>query len=85
MVSTIVERFTLHNRKQEAGENVKQYIAAFKEMSKSCKFEHSLDEHLRDRLMCGVSSTVIQQKLLSDADTVTFAQGCNIALNVGSN
>lgn len=80
-VSIIVERFKFHNRKQAVGENVKQYIAAIKEMSKFCKFEASLDEHLRDHLVCGVSSTVIQQKLLSEADTITFAEAYKISEN----
>jgi hypothetical protein len=45
----IVERFRYHKRDQEEGENVREYIAALRKLS---KFGDVLNDKLRDRFVC---------------------------------
>ena len=74
----IAERFKFYKRDQKEGETVQQYIAELKKLSESCKFAQFLTEALRDRLVCGLSNIMIQQKLLSE-ETLTYETAVNIA------
>ena len=64
----IAERFKFHNRNQRESESVAQYMAALRKLTEHCEFRDYLEEALRDRLVCGLRSEVVQRRLLSEKD-----------------
>ena len=70
--SEIVQRYNFHSRVQKEGESIADYVAELRRLSEHCGFKEStLDDMLRDRLVCGVKDTRIQKKLLAESD-LTF-------------
>ena len=61
----IAERFHFHKRNQAAGESVAQFIAELRRLARHCDLKTFLNEALRDRLVCGLSSKAIQNCLLT--------------------
>lgn len=76
---TIAERFRFYKRDQRDGETVNEYIAELKKMSSKCEFGQFLEEALRDKLVCGLRNTVIQEQLLT-VDKLTFEDATQKAL-----
>ena len=64
----IAERFKFHRRNQGENESISQYVAELRKLSEKCDFGDYLEQALRDRLVCGLVSEKIQQRLLSEAD-----------------
>lgn len=56
----IAERFRFHKRNQEDGESVSQFVAVLKQLSEHCEFGQSLNDTLRDRLVCGLRGWVFK-------------------------
>ncbi|XP_071492237.1 uncharacterized protein [Diadema antillarum] len=76
----IAERFKFHQRNQHSHESVSEYAADLRRLSDtSCKFDAFLKEALRDKFVCGLQSTVIQKRLLSEAN-LTFDKALDLAL-----
>ena len=75
----IGERYTFHNRSQKEGEKVTEYIVGLKKLAVTCEFGEFLPQALRDRLVCGLQSVVIQKKLLSVRE-LTLEKACEISL-----
>ena len=69
--SFIVQRFNFNIRSQKEGETVSAFVAGLRQLSEHCKFEATLDDMLRDRLVCGVRDKRVQQRLLAEAN-LTF-------------
>lgn len=76
--SIIVERFKFFKRDREDNESISTYISELRKLTRNCEFGGSLEDMLRDRLVCGVRNNKIQQKLLSEA-TLTFAQAVSLS------
>jgi transposase InsO family protein len=74
----ISESFHFGTRVQKNGESVNDFVLALKKLSIHCNFENYLDRALRDRLVCGLQDTRIQNKLLNTTD-LTFERACRIA------
>ena len=51
------ERFRFDKRDQKKEESFSEYIAQLKNVSIHCDFKASLNEKLRDRIVCGVRNT----------------------------
>ena len=66
--SVIVRRFQFNTRKQQAGETVANYVAALRKAAEFCDYGDSLSEMLRDRLVCGITDTSVQKRLLAEKD-----------------
>ena len=49
-------------------EAVPKYIARLRQLSQDCQFGSFLDEMIRDRLVCGINSEMIQSRLLSEPE-----------------
>lgn len=77
----IAERFKFHQRKQREGETVSQFMAELRKLSEHCNFEAFLNDALRDRFVCGLTSTATQRKLLSEAD-LTLKKAMDIAVSM---
>ncbi|XP_062606687.1 uncharacterized protein K02A2.6-like [Saccostrea cucullata] len=74
----ISERFRFYKRDQREGESIRDYIADLRRLSEHCAFKDSLNESLRDRLVCGLRSEAIQNKLLAEKD-LTLEKATQIA------
>ena len=64
--SVTVQRFTFNTRSQKEGETVAQFVAELRRLSEHCHFEATLDDMLRDRLVCGVRDVQVQRRLLAE-------------------
>ena len=59
--SVIVERFKFHSRSRLERENVAEFVAGLRRLSEHCQFGTTLEDMLRDRLVCGISDDRIQR------------------------
>ena len=54
--SIIIERFKFNTRVRQPGESVVTYVAQLRQLTQYCEFDDSLEEMLRDRLVCGIAA-----------------------------
>ena len=66
--SVIVQRFKFNFRSQREGESVGEFVAELRRLSEHCKFDATLDDMLRDRLVCGIRDVRTQRRLLAESD-----------------
>jgi len=64
----IAARFRFHKRNQPESETVSTYIAELKKLTLYCEFGASLNDALKDRLVCGLHNELIQKRLLSEPE-----------------
>ncbi|XP_064476854.1 uncharacterized protein K02A2.6-like [Ornithodoros turicata] len=68
-------RFQFGKRDQRPGESVADYVAELRRLSEHCAFGSTLDDMLRDRLVCGLRDESLQRRLLAESNlTFTLAQ-----------
>ena len=65
-LSAIVQRYQFNCRFRRERESVAQYLSELRALSEFCEFGPSLNDMLRDRLVCGVGDQAIQKKLLAE-------------------
>ncbi|XP_064479209.1 uncharacterized protein K02A2.6-like [Ornithodoros turicata] len=71
----IVQLFQFGKRDQRPGEGVADYVAELSRLSEHCAFGSTLDDMLRDRLVCGLRDESLQRRPLAESDlTFTLAQ-----------
>ena len=63
--SVIVERFKFNCGDQQQGETISVSLGELRRLPESCEFGATLDEMLRDRLVCVASNDKIQRRLLA--------------------
>ena len=76
--STIVQRFYFNTRIQEIEQTVSEFVAGIHRLSEYCQFAATLDDMLRDRLVCGIRDRHLQQLLLAETD-LTFQKALDIS------
>ena len=76
--STIVQRFNFHTRTQKPGEKISEFVAQLRKLSEHCEFGETLEDMLRDRLVCGCRDHRLQCKLLAESD-LNFEKAFKIA------
>jgi len=76
--STIVQRFNFHTRTQKPGEKISEFVAQLRKLSEHCEFGETLEDMLRDRLVCGCRDQRLQCKLLAEPD-LNFEKAFKIA------
>ena len=80
----IAERYRFHQRGQDIGESIADYVAELRRMATKCKFEETrdfLEESLRDRFVFGLRAEGIRKRLLTEPN-LTFAKAIEIAQSV---
>ena len=77
--SVIVERFKFNSRFRRPGESVANYVAELRGLAQKCDFGTSLQEMLRDRIVCGVNDDRIQKNLLAQGDKLDFKKALEMA------
>ena len=74
--SEIVQRYKLRGPK----ESIANYVAELRALGQTCGFGDSLDDMLRDRLVCGVNDERVQRRLLSERETrLNFKRALELA------
>jgi len=58
--SVIVQRYRFNTRNRRGGESISTYVAELRHLSEHCNFGTSLNEMLRDRIVCGIEDQKIQ-------------------------
>ena len=76
--SVIMERFKFNTRVRQENESIATYIAELKQLAVFCEFGNTLEDMLRDRLVCGVNDPRIQRSLLEETN-LTFSKAKDIA------
>ena len=76
--SIIVERFKFHSCVRRQGESVATFVASLRQLTLHCAFGESLDDMLRDRLVCGINEARLQRRLLAEP-TLTFEKAMGLA------
>ncbi|XP_070510419.1 uncharacterized protein [Cardiocondyla obscurior] len=74
----IAENYRFHQRKQNEGKTVQQFVAALHKLSINCKFGQYLQMALRNQLVFGLLSKRVQSRLLETKD-LTFEKAVEMA------
>ena len=53
--SEMVQRSKFHSRVRRPGETIAAFVADLRSLAEFCNFGSSLDDMLRDRIVCGVN------------------------------
>ncbi len=80
--SVTVQRYKFHSRFRQPGESIAVYVSELQLLAQFCSFGDSLQDMLRDRLLCGVNDDHIQRRLLSER-TLTFDRALKLAQGLG--
>ena len=78
----IAHRYNFNMRNREQSESINEYLAALRQLSEHCKFGTEIDQMLRDRLVCGVNHKKIQQRLLSEGNTLDLQTATDLAIAI---
>ena len=79
--SEVMQRFRFNTRSRKAGESVATYVAELRRLAGFCNFGRSLEDMIRDRLVCGINDETIQRTLLAEPD-LTYTKSLSIAKGV---
>ena len=78
ILSSTVQGFHFNARVQSKNESVAQYVTELRRLVESCEFGASLENMLRDRLVCGLGDPRTQRRLLAELQ-LTFSKALEIA------
>ena len=76
--SIIVQRYKFNSRVRATEESIAMYVAALRQIAEYCDYKDSLQDMLRDRLVCGVNHQSIQRRLLTEKD-LTYEKALELA------
>ena len=76
--TVIVQRFKFYTRKQRPGEPVAAFMAKLRHLTEHCNSGATLDDMLRDRVVCGIEDVSIQRRLLAE-DELTLEKAIQLA------
>ena len=76
--SETVQRSKFHTRVRKPGESVADLVAELRSLAEFCNFGTSLNDILRDRIVGGINSSKIQQRLLAEKD-LTLEKAVNLS------
>ena len=74
----IVERFRFHSRVRKPGESVATFVSELRCLSQFCGFGDTLEDMLKDHLVCGISDNSLQKRLLAEPD-LTYLLAVDLA------
>ena len=80
----IAERFKFNSLVRNANESVSMFIAELRKLTEYREYGRSLNDMLRDRLVCGINHERAQQRLLSEGSILTLEKTLDIALSLES-
>ena len=74
-----VQRFKFYKREKRSDETVSQYISELRKIAENCEFGTTLEDMLRDKLVCGVHDERVQRRLFV-VEKLTFKAAYDIVL-----
>ena len=77
--SVTIQQFSFHSRTRKEGESIANFVAHLRELSEHCQFGDTLNDMLRDRLICGFNDDCVQRLLLAKPPPLTFDKAFTIA------
>ena len=77
--SKIVQRAKFYRRSRKPGESIATFVAELRASAEHCNFGRSLDDMIRDRVVCGVNDDAIQKRLLAEGDKLTLTKALTLA------
>ena len=77
--SPIIKRYEFNTRKQKPTETVSEYVAALRRIAEHCEYGSTLNDMLRDRLVCGIADNRVQDRFLREAK-LTYREALEMAL-----
>ena len=77
--SVMIERLKFNSKLRQTGESVSTFMTELRQSSQHCEFGESLNDMLRDRLVCGINDSRIQRRLFSEPN-LTFQKAFDLAL-----
>ena len=66
--SVILQRFKFASRRQKPGESIATFVSELRRLSEHCNYGQTLDEMLRDRVVCGIADGRLQRRLLAEPE-----------------
>ena len=60
--SEVMQRFRFNTRSRKAGESVAVYVAELRRLAEFCNCGRSLEDMIRDRLVCGINDETFKKK-----------------------
>uniref|UniRef100_A0A8C9XTX2 Retrotransposon gag domain-containing protein n=1 Tax=Sander lucioperca TaxID=283035 RepID=A0A8C9XTX2_SANLU len=66
--SEIVQRYKFDSCNCKHNESVMEYVAELRRLAQDCKYGDTLQQMLRDCIVCGINDDQIQRRLLAEAD-----------------
>ena len=73
--SPIIKRYEFNTRKQQPNETVSEYVAALQRIAEHCEYESTLNDMLRDGLVCGIA---VQDRYLHEGK-LTYKEALEMA------
>lgn len=75
--NTVFARYLFHQRIQKAGETCDTFVTDLRNLVKNCTYDKP-NEMVRDRIVAGISSSEIREKLLTTGDDLTMDSAIEI-------
>ena len=76
--SIIIQQYKFNSGNRNDTETILQFLAALRSLAEYCNYGTTLEDMLRERLVCGVRNEQIQKRLLAEKD-LTFAKAKELA------
>ena len=67
-----------HSRVWEPGESVNMFVSELRSLAEHCNFESTLEDMVRERIVCGINDHAIQKCLLGE-EKLTFEKAMSTA------
>ncbi|GFN74652.1 Pol polyprotein [Plakobranchus ocellatus] len=64
----IYDRHQFLTKQQQEGESFDQFVTELKRLSADCEFRELKDSLIRDRIVCGIRSAQLKERMLRDSD-----------------
>ncbi|XP_072304768.1 uncharacterized protein [Eucyclogobius newberryi] len=77
--SEIVQRYKFDSRSRKPNESVLDYVPELRRLAQDCNYGDTLQQKLRDRIVCGINDDRIQRRLLAETD-LTCEKAYSIAV-----
>ncbi|KAG7526603.1 putative protein K02A2.6-like [Solea senegalensis] len=79
--SEIVQRYKFDSHSRKPNETVMEYVAELRRLAQDCNYGNTLQQMLKDRIVCGINDDRIQRRLLSDL-TFEVCKALSIAVSI---
>ena len=77
--NSVFARYVFNERKQHDGETFEAFVTDLRNLVKPCTYKDP-DEMVRDKIVGGIRSQAIREKLLMEGDTLTMQKAIDIAI-----